>query len=86
MDIYGPAFFDDAALTAEIQAYVAARRTLAQGGGVAVIAGDNRRVEYVGSNIGDLDQELRNLQFEARKRGLAIGGCAGGSIGVETIK
>ena len=72
----------DEQLEAEIQAYLAARREVALGGGVGVIAGEGRRIEYVRSNIGLLDQDLRALGWEARYRGLAIGG-DGGAIAVE---
>lgn len=71
----------DEELEAEIASTVAARRT-AIGGSVAVIAGEGRRIEYTRSNLGGLDKVLRDLGFEARKRGLAIGG-TGGAIAVE---
>ncbi|MET0373960.1 MAG: hypothetical protein ABW128_06845 [Rhizorhabdus sp.] len=71
----------DDELTAEITATFAARKT-AIGGGVAVVAGEGRRIEYTRSNLSGLDRTLRDLGFEARKRGLPIGGI-GGAIAVE---
>lgn len=73
MNIYGPEFFDDDALVVEIKAMVAARREVLHGSGVGVIAGDNRRVEFVRANIDKLNSELKSILFEARSRGLPIG-------------
>lgn len=73
---------DDAALIAEIVEYRAAKKAVALGGGIAVIAGEGRRIEYTRANSSALDSELRNLLYEARRRGLDIGG-SGGAIAVE---
>lgn len=72
----------DEELIAEIKAYRAAKRKIAMGGDVAVIAGESRRLEFTRSSSTVLDTELRSLYYEARKRGLDIGG-TGGAIAVE---
>lgn len=51
--------------------------------GVAVVQGEGRRLEYTQANISQCDILLRHLGFEARTRGLAIGGSGGGAIAVE---
>jgi hypothetical protein len=81
MGLYGPDFYDDAALIAEIQAYAKARRDLSLGD-IAVIAGEGRRLEFAPKDRGRIDTELREMMYEARQRGLSIGG-AGGAITVE---
>lgn len=72
----------DDELTAEIKQYRDARKEALFGGGVGVIAGEGRRIEYTKTSVGGLDQELRLLYYEARARGLPIGG-TGGAIAVE---
>lgn len=85
MNLWGPDFFTDEQLVAEIKAYAAARRKVANGG-VAVIAGEGRRVEFapVDDQIKQLDRDLRSMLFEARQRGLSIGGDPQTAIAVET--
>lgn len=51
------------------------------GGGVAVIAGEGRRIEYTKANAGSLEAELKNLIAEAAVRGLVV--TRGGAINVE---
>ncbi len=72
----------DRALSDEIKQYRDARREALFGGGVGVIAGEGRRIEYTKTSIGGLDADLRLLYYEARMRGMAIGG-TGGAIAVE---
>jgi len=72
----------DELLIAEIEQYRAARKEAMFGGGVGVIAGEGRRIEYTKTSIRGLDEELRVLYYEARQRGLPIGG-SGGAIAVE---
>jgi len=47
-----------------------------------VVAGEGRRIEYTRSNLSGLDRTLRDLGYEARQRGMPIGGI-GGAIAVE---
>lgn len=72
----------DDELTKEIVDTHAARRKVASGGVAVVIAGEGRRVEYTRANAGMIDEDLRMLAYEARTRGLEIGG-ESGAIGVE---
>lgn len=83
MNIYGPDFFTDDELIAEIKAYIAAKREVALGGGVGVVAGEGRRVEFTRANAKDIDVALREMAYEARERGLSIGGDADSAILVE---
>lgn len=85
MNLYGPDFFDDDALIAEIKAYAAAKRTLSiPGGQVAVIQGEGRRVEFVGvTGSTEVDTALRQMMYEARQRNLSIGGNPDSAITVE---
>lgn len=78
---YPPELYDDAALLAEFSSYRAARKT-ALSGGIAVIAGEGRRLEYAPTQYGEIDRELREIACEARARGLSWGG-SGGAIAVE---
>lgn len=84
MNLYGPDFYTDDALVAEIRAYAGARRELATRD-VAVIAGEGRRLEF--TNTADqkrgLDADLREMLAEARRRGLSIGGNGGHALAVE---
>lgn len=64
----------DEALAAEIAAYRAARKEMTLGQGVAVIAGEGRRVEFTKANRADLDAELRALIREQDKRAGRRGG------------
>lgn len=84
MNLWGPAFFDDEALIAEIKEYVAARKKVSQNN-IAVIAGEGRRLEFTGNKSSKdvLDADLREMLAEARRRGLEIGGDAPSAIGVE---
>lgn len=68
--------YTDEQLIAEINATLAARKT-AISGGVAVVAGEGRRIEYTRANLTGLEQTLRDLGYEARQRGLPIGGTGG---------
>lgn len=84
MNLYGPEFFDDTALEAEIRQYAAAKKTLAlPGSQVAVIAGEGRRVEFTKVSSGDLDTALREMLYEARQRGMSIGGDPESALTVE---
>lgn len=83
MNIYGRPFFTDDELVAEIKAYVKAKRQLAHGEAVGVIAGEGRRVEFVRANSGSLDTALEEMLYEARQRGLDIGGEPDSAITVE---
>lgn len=73
----------DEQLLAEIKEYQAALKSRAMGGGVAVVAGEGRRVEYVGSDIALLQTALRDLITEAKSRGLICDNGSGGAIAVE---
>ncbi len=68
-------------LIAEINEYVAAKKKVAMGG-IGVVAGEGRRIEYTPASSRGIDEQLRLLGYEARKRGLEIGG-SGGAIEVE---
>ncbi len=70
---YGPEFFTDDQLKAEFQALRSAKRQ-AMSGQIAVVAGEGRRVEYVPAQQGEIDRELREIDCEARARGLAWAG------------
>jgi hypothetical protein len=83
MNLYSRDFYDDDALIAEIREHARCKRELAKGGSIAVIAGENRRVEFVRSNTGQLDTDLREMMYEARQRGLSIGGDPETAITVE---
>lgn len=83
MNIYGPEYFDDAGLIAEIRAYVAARRELNITQGVVVIRGEGRWVEFTQVNKANLNTELEEMLYEARRRGLPIGGDPNSAIRVE---
>lgn len=74
-------YTDDEVVTAITETY-AARRKIAAGGIAVVIAGEGRRVEYSQANGTMLSEDLRMLEYEARKRGLDIAG-DGGAIEVE---
>jgi hypothetical protein len=72
------------ALLAEIAAFRKALREIALGGGVGVVAGEGRRLEFTKSNAGAASGALRDLLQEAKDRGLDIGSAGGGgSIVVE---
>lgn len=73
----------DDELSAEISEYRAAIKKVATGGGIAVVAGEGRRVEYVSGNVGEARTALRDLLAEASYRGLPIAGTGGGAIPVE---
>ena len=73
--------FTDDELVAEITALFAARRKIATGG-IAVIAGEGRRVEYTPGSAVALNEDMRLAEYEARQRGLEIAG-PGGAITVE---
>lgn len=85
MNLWGPAFYTDEELIAEIKAYALARREVTTTG-VAVIAGEGRRVEFTDTpdRIAQLDADLRAMLYEARCRGLEIGGQPLTAIAVET--
>lgn len=74
-------YTDDEIVTAITETY-AAKRTIGLGGVAVVIAGEGRRVEYTPASAAGLDADLRLLAYEARVRGLEIGG-EGGAIAVE---
>lgn len=85
MNLWGPEFFTDDALVAEIKEYAQARKEVASRG-IASIQGEGRRIEFVGTadSRKSLDTDLREMLAEARRRGLPIGGIGGGAIAVET--
>lgn len=70
---YAPSLYTDEQLRVEYLAYRAARKKLATGD-VAVIAGEDRRLEFAPGQVGTIDLELREIGFEARLRGLEWGG------------
>lgn len=72
----------DEQLSAEISEYSGAIKKIALGGGIAVVAGEGRRVEYASGNVGEARTALRDLLAEARIRGLSIAD-GGGAIPVE---
>lgn len=84
MNLYGPAFFTDDALIAEIKEYAKARKQVATNN-IAVIASEGRRLEFTSnkSSRDVLDGDLRAMLFEARQRGLEIGGEPSTAIAVE---
>jgi ribonuclease HI len=71
----------DDELILEINEHFAAKKKIATGG-IAVIAGEGRRVEYTAGSTQALTDNLRMLEYEARQRGLEIAG-EGGAIAVE---
>lgn len=73
----------DEQLLAEISEYRGAIKQVAMGGGVGVVAGEGRRIEYTSGNVGEARTALRDLLAEAYLRGMAIGGDGGGAIPVE---
>lgn len=85
MNLWGPEFFTDEQLVEEIKQYAAARRDVATGG-VGVIAGEGRRVEFAPTpdRIRVLNSDLRSMLYEARQRNLPIGGDPNYAIAVET--
>lgn len=85
MNLWGPEFFTDEQLVEEIKQYAAARREVLNGG-VAVIAGEGRRVEFAPTpdRIKALNADLRAMMYEARQRNLPIGGEPMNAIAVET--
>lgn len=83
MNLYSRDFYTDDQLTAEIRAYAKARRDLAHGAGVAVIAGEGRRVEFTSGSSSQLGSDLEEMLYEARARGLSIGGMPEHAIAVE---
>ena len=74
-------YTDEEIQTAITESYEA-KRTIARGGVAVVIAGEGRRVEYTQANASALAEDLRLLGYEARLRGLEIGG-EGGAISLE---
>lgn len=85
MNLYGREFFTDSELTAEIKAYAKGKRALTMGEGVAKIQGEGRLVEFVASNSHELDHALAEMMYEARQRGLPIGGMPLSAIAVEFV-
>ena len=75
------ASLSDEDLIAEINDLNTAKRK-AMMGGIAVIAGEGRRVEYSKADVGAMNVTLRELYAEARRRRLDIAG-VGGAIKVE---
>jgi hypothetical protein len=73
----------DQELTDDIAAFRSARRELMLGAGVAVVAGEGRRLEFTRANQGSLDAELKNLIAEGQRRGLIPYSPSGGSINLE---
>lgn len=55
-------------LLAEIAQYREAIKTATIGGGVGVVAGEGRRVEFVSCNAGEARKELRELEAELARR------------------
>lgn len=79
MGLYGS--LTDEELKAEIAEYRAAIKKAAMGG-VGVVAGEGRRLEYTAGNMSIARTELRELLTEAAARGMEIGE-GGGAIPVE---
>jgi hypothetical protein len=78
MRAYGPDLYTDEELVEEIKLYLKAKRDAALGGSdIVVIAGEGRRLEFAPKNFGQIDLALREMGWEARQRGLDIGGEAG---------
>lgn len=71
----------DEELKAEIAEFRLAIKQAAKGG-VGVVAGEGRRLEYTAGNMNIAYAALRDLYAEAAERGLAIGQ-GGGAIPVE---
>lgn len=89
MNLWGPAFFTDEELVAEIKASAAARRKLGNGtptSHIRKVQGEGRMMEFapIAESISSLDADLRAMLFEARSRGLPIGGDPENAIAVET--
>jgi len=87
MNLWGPGFFTDEELVAEIQQYAAARRKVRGGDPASVIrriSGEGRLIEFapIESSMAGLDADLREMLAEARRRGLDIGGTGGSAIEV----
>src|SRR3546814_8459444 len=72
----------DQELLAEIKQYRDALKAVAIGGGVGVVAGEGRRVEYVQGNSGEARLALRELLVEAQNRRLIER--TGGAIAVRS--
>lgn len=83
MQIYGRGLYTNDELIALIKEAVKAKRDLAGGKGVGVIAGEGRRVEFVQANRSELDADIGEMMYEARQRGLPIGGQPESAIAVE---
>ena len=88
MNLYGPSFYTDEQLVAEIRSYAGAKRELLRGETAAFksVAGEGRRIEFAptADQKRALDVELREMGVEARNRGLPIGEeMRGGAIAVE---
>ncbi len=88
MNLWGPAFYTDDELVAEIKQYVAARKETMRGETAAFksVSGEGRRIEFASTpdQRAALDADLREMLYEARRRGLPIGdGTGGGAIAVE---
>jgi len=83
MNLYSREFLTDDQLVAEIRAHAKAKRELAMGSGVAVIAGEGRRVEFTAGSSTQLGSDLAEMMYEARARGLPIGGMPENAIAVE---
>lgn len=72
---YPPDEFTDEQLREEWRQYRAARKKSAQGG-IGVVAGEGRRLEFTPGQVGTIDLELREIGVEARRRGLDWAGDA----------
>jgi hypothetical protein len=76
--------YSDDELVQTILAYRKAIRDVAMGGGVGVVAGENRRLEFTQANVKLAQTAMRDLLGEASDRGLPIGGAdISGSLAVE---
>jgi hypothetical protein len=73
--------FPDEALMTELREHMAAVKELATTG-IAVIAGEGRRLEYTKGNMPVLQATLRDITAAASRRGLVSIG-PGGAIPVE---
>jgi hypothetical protein len=75
-----PDQWTETSLRAELAEWRAARKTAIMGG-IAVIAGEGRRLEYSRAQLPAIDCEIKEILAEMRRRGLIAGNI--GAIAVE---
>jgi hypothetical protein len=71
---------DDPALDTLIADLTAAYRDTILGGGVAIVQGEGRKIEYTRANRDDIRRELAAAKREKARR---TGSCDSGALGVE---